>query len=276
MLSQIKKFSFMLALLAFFVPNVYAALSVKAKAGPTWVLLTWNEKSGTETYDVYLGDVCLARVKGATEYKAQKLDSNENYSFSVACRDKNDKTLDAGFCKCKTTSYDGIYEWHNKTDNDNKGKVKDLVVRVETAHDDQHGQYYKVYMIQDGEEFRIFPLFEFGDPEINEWHKYKENSLAGRAYRENAGMFNSSSFSPSKWKVSKIVIDRDFIEAYIQTSVLSMNLITETDFIFNEDEMGNEYISMKTTSDQAIVKKYVFSNPNPGEGEAFILTKRDV
>ncbi len=268
-----KKLLLLLIIVLALSSSAYANMNIKAEAGPTWIYLEWTVVPGTNTYDIYLNDVCVVRLNNAeTSFKAENLDSKKDYEIAIASRDKSDNTLDFAHTDATTTSWDGIYRWENKTGNDNKGKLESLQYRIETAHDDTHGQYYKIYMDKDGKEYQIFPLFNFGDQAINEWHKYKEDSLAGMAYRENASLFNTSSFTPAKWKISKIVIDSNSIEAYIQTSVIGMNLMTVTRFNLARNN-DVDTITFETTSDKALVRNYLFCNPNPGEGDAFILTK---
>lgn len=262
-----------------FALSVYAAsLSATAEALPTAVNLTWSEVENTVYYDIYNGKDFVVRLNAASldslSYKVEKLLSNTSYSFSIASRDASNKTLAAVQVKVTTDSWDGVYKWENKTDKDNNGKLREIVVRIETAYDDKYGQYYNVYYRDgNGVESRIFPLFDFADQSAFEWHKYKEDSIAGNSYRTNAELFNTSPFKPGKWKVYSIVIDTNSTTAYIQTSAIGMEFLTTTVFELYLDESSSKHLSLDTKGEQKLVDNYLFKNPNPGEGDAFIFNK---
>lgn len=254
-----------------------ASMTLDAKAYPTLVLLSWNEVANTVYYDIYKDNEFVARLDSSSrEYKVEKLLSNTEYSFSIASRDASNNTLAAAWESSTTDNWDGIYLWENKTDIDNNGKLRRLKLHLATSFDSQYGQYYKIdYEDENGSLIQIFPLFPFDDQSAFEWHKYKEKSVPGNSYRVNAELFNTSSFKPGKWKVYSIVIDSDSTTAYIQTSALGMEFLTTTVFKLYEDESGEKYLSLDTKGEQKIVENYLLKNPNPGEGEAFILKKID-
>ena len=67
------------------------------------------------------------------------------------------------------------------------------------------------------------------------------------------------------------MIDYDSSSAYIQTSALGLVFDTVTSYkLFIED--GKMKMSF-TTEGSGIVGEFLFRNPNPGEGDAFILTR---
>ena len=119
---------------------------------------------------------------------------------------------------------------------------------------------------------RCFFLFDFDSEQAGNWIDYDDNSPTGIAYRENAERFNSSIFKPSKWRVDRIVIDYDSTSAYIQTSAFGIIVDTETTYnLYIED--GLRKMSFTTTSESSLAESVLFDNPNPGEGDAFILTE---
>ena len=252
-----------------------ASMTLDYDVAPTSVSLSWDSVDGTSFYDVYKDNVFVVRLDSKTSsYRVEKLLSNKEYVFSIAARDSSNNTLSAARAKIKTDSWDGIYQWVNKTDVDNDGKLSKLTLRIETQLDNTYGQFYKIiYERPDGSEIQIFPLFSFDDQSAFQWHKYKEESVAGNSYRENAELFNTSPFKPGKWKVYSIVIDSDTTTAYIQTSAIGMEFLTTTVFKLYEDESGLKCLSLDTKGEQKIVDNYLFKNPNPGEGDAFILNK---
>lgn len=254
---------------------IYASMTGHADPHPTSAALTWSRVDGAVYYDIYNGQDFVVRLDStASSYLASSLDSEKSYSFAIAARDGSNRTLDSIWLGFSTSSWNGTYLWKNKTEHNNKGKVREIRMRIQSVTDPSYGQYNEVYLIIEGKEIKIFPLFPFGSEAAGVWHKYKEDSVGGISYRTNAGLFNTSSMTPSKWKISKIVIDRDFTSAYIQTSALSFIFDTESSYrLFEED--GRMYLEFKTESEQSIVDNALFKNPNPGEGDAFILEKID-
>lgn len=266
-----------LAILIFLPLVLCADMNLKGEALPTEVILTWNAVDGSVYYDVYLGSEFLTRIEdGKREYRVENLDSDNEYSFSVAARDGKNADLDAGFLDISTENWDGTYKWVNETDKDNKGKMRSLTLRVLTCHDAVYGQYYEIYQVPEkSAEFKIFPLFAFGDNSAGEWHKYKENSDAGRSYKENAEIFNTSIFKPGKWRVTRIEMDKDKIVAHIETSAIGIVVSTATTYEFCVDPSGNRYILLDTIADNSMVNSFLFKNPNPGEGDEFVLREID-
>ncbi|MBO8436578.1 MAG: fibronectin type III domain-containing protein [Spirochaetes bacterium] len=250
-----------------------SGLEAAAVAYPSSADISWKEVDGAVWYDIYSGEDFIVRLDSTSrEYSVKKLLSDTDYSFSVAARTADNITLDADFLSVTTTSWDGIYEWNNKTADDNKGKVTNIKMRVETAYAPQIGQYHKIYMYNDsGKDIQIFPLYDFSDSSSGEWVDYNSKTAAGNSYRFNAGRFNASIFTPSKWRVDKVMIDYDSSSAYIQTSALGLVFDTVTSYkLFIEE--GKMKMSFATEG-SGIVGGFLFRNPNPGEGDAFILTR---
>ena len=205
-------------------------------------------------------------------FAVKSLPSETTFSFSVAARTEDNSTLDAAFLSAVTTSWDGVYEWVNRTDRDNHGKVRSIRLRIETMRDPAVGQYHAVYMYQDdGSQIRIFPLYEFDDPSSGGWVDYSSDSPAAVSYRLNAERFNTSPFKPGRWRMDRVVIDYDSSYAYIQTSAFGLVLETVSGYeLFIED--GAMKMSFHTEG-SGMVNGVLFKNPNPGEGDAFILTR---
>lgn len=260
--------------LLFISSLIYAVeLEATAEAFPTSVSFSWNPVEGAVYYDVYNGEAFLSRLDaGARAYTAVGLLSDTDYSFSIAARTSDNETIAAAFLDVETGSWDGIYEWVNMTDDDNDGKMAWLRIRVDTDYDEAVGQYHNIYMImEDGSEVKIFPLYDFGDPASGQWEDYDGDSVAAVSYRLNAERFNTTSFTPSRWRVSRIVIDYDSSSAYIQTSALGLVVETKSwyQLYIEEGVMKMSFL----TEGSGIAEMILFRNPNPGEGEAFILTR---
>ena len=171
------------------------------------------------------------------------------------------------------TTREILEEMSERYDKDNRGRMKTFTLRLETVRDEAIGQYLRMFMVNDdGSELRIFPLFDFGSEDAGSWVDYGDDGPTGTAYRETAERFNTSIFKPSKWRVDRIVIDYDSTSAYIQTSAFGIIVDTETTYnLYIED--GLRKMSFTTTSESSLAESVLFHNPNPGEGDAFILTE---
>lgn len=252
---------------------VPAAINASAAAEPSAVIFTWNAVDGAEYYDIYNEDTFIVRLPSDTlSYRKDNLVSGTEYSFSIAARDKDNNTIDAAFLTVKTGYWDGIYEWVNKTGKDNRGRMKSLTVRVETDFDQSFGQYHKLYMIgEDKSEVKIFPLYDFDDPDAGKWVDYKDKGEAGTSYRLNADRLNTSVINPSKWRLDNVIIGFDSGSAYIESKALgiSADITASYRFFIEDGKKKMEYI----TTGNGIADSILFKNPNPGEGKAFILTE---
>ncbi len=250
-----------------------SGLEAEAEPFPSSVEISWSGVEGAAYYDIYSGENFIVRLpENERSYTVKSLPSETTFSFSVAARTEDNSTLDAAFLSAVTTSWDGVYEWVNRTDRDNHGKVRSIRLRIETMRDPAVGQYHAVYMYQDdGSQIRIFPLYEFDDPSSGGWVDYSSDSPAAVSYRLNAERFNTSPFKPGRWRMDRVVIDYDSSYAYIQTSAFGLVLETVSGYeLFIED--GAMKMSFHTEG-SGMVNGVLFKNPNPGEGDAFILTR---
>ena len=250
-----------------------ASLCAEAEGLPTSVTLSWNSVEGAAHYDIYNGDKPVARLgSDASSYTVEKLLSDEEYTFCVAARGEGNEDIDAEWVSVSTSSWDGVYEWINETDKDNKGRMKSLRFRLDTKGDPVYGQYHEMFLLSDdGNEYRIFPLFPFDSDMSGQWIDYDDQTPAGIAYRINAERFNKSSFTPSRWRVDRIEIDSDSTSAYIQTSAFGITVMTTTTYnLYMED--GQAMMTFETNG-SGIAGTVIFRNPNPGEGDAFILRR---
>ena len=268
-----KRLVFVSFLLLFAGFSFASGLDAEYVSHPSSVYFSWKTVEGAVYYDIYNGEEFIIRLpSSAREYEVSSLPSDTAFSFSIAARNEDNETLDAAFIDAVTGSWDGIYEWVNKTDRDNKDQMKSYKVRVETGKDEKIGQYHSFYMVvDDGSEMRIFPLYDFSDEEAGEWVDFDDETSPAISYRINEKRFNTSPFDPSRWRLDKAVIDYDSTSAYIQTSALGMIFETVTTYkLYCEED------SMKmslTTEGSGVVNSFLFRNPNPGEGDAFILTR---
>ena len=259
-------------LIAIAVALPASAMDASALPLPSSVTLSWPGAEGAVYYDIYSGEDFIVRLEsGDRSYTVNGLSSDTHYDFSIAARDEENRTLDAAFLSAETDSWDGIYEWKNLTDKDNRGKMKDLRIRVETADDPSFGQFHELYMIMpDGSEEKIFPLYAFDDPESGKWVDYDGESQEAIAYRLNADRLNTSIFNPGRWRLAKVVIGRDSGSAVVETSAFGITVETVSSYrFFIEDGVRKmEY----RTEGSGLADAILFRTPNPGEGDAFVLT----
>lgn len=271
-----KRIMILAALALLPIISAYATLDASATAEPSAVDFEWNAVEGASFYDIYSGEAFIARLPSdARSYHHGGLDSGIEYSFSIAARDAANGTLEAAFLKAETGWWDGIYEWRNLTDDDNRGRMRSLKVRVETAEDPAYGQYHRLYMIMDdGSEARIFPLYDFGDPKSGQWESYKGNGTAATAYRLNADRLNTSIINPSKWRLDSITLGPDHGSAHVETRAfgITADIIASYRLFVEDGIMKMEYSTTGSGAAEAIL----FCNPNPGEGDSFVLVHQDI
>lgn len=255
--------------------SLFAAMNATYKEHPTSVELKWSKVPRAVFYDIYNDNEFITRLdSNKTSYTLENLLSNKEQNITLAARDANNKDLDAAWIKAKTTSWDGTYKWVNNTKDTNKGKMKSLTLRTVTEYDPKVGQYQRIFFSTDGvDEFLVFPIFDFDDPRTNEKHKFKEDSESGEAYRQNVSLVNTSAFKPSEWRITKMEIMPDSVTLVVETKVMGMTLTTDTIITFKEDQNGNKTAEVLYQGEEKLSDKFLFKNPNPNEGDAFVLKK---
>ena len=266
--SQMKTKRTSLLLIMLIAGALLSAMDLAAEAFPSSLSLSWTPVSKAASYKLYMDDELLETFDGSVlGYTLTSLPPDTAYRFRVAAYGSTGKPMGSAETVASTTSWDGTYLWVNQTDKDNDGKVREIKLRIKSV-DSPEGFYFEIYSYDSkGEEYRIFPLDGADD-----WISYKSNSQTAAAYRNNAECFNTSSIKPGKFKVDKLVIDYDSTSAYIQTSAVGLKVTTVTDYRFFVED-GVRKLSFYTHSDSSLVRKYLFDNPNPGEGPAFILVE---
>ncbi len=167
-----------------------------------------------------------------------------------------------------SASWNGTYQWVNNTNKSNRGRVKDLTVRVESVEDDY---LYNIYLILDEEEYRVFPLIAPSSPSYLEWHDYDEKSDEGEAFRKNNKRMNTTIFSPGKWKMGEIDASEDEIETTIIASAFGIHITMEIEYEFSLDENGVRQLTFSMDADEDIAKGKFFQNPEKGSEGKFIL-----
>ena len=249
----------MLVLAASF--SAFAALSVRSLANS--FTLEWDEVEGSLWYDIYIDDGFIARLDSSQLcYTVENLDGNREYKVSWAARNGENNNLDVSIQNCRTLSWDGEYRWVNTSDDDNRGKMKTLTMRVKSAYDPGYGQYPEIYVVRDGKEYRFFPIFNPGE-EKGGWIEWDDDSYYAESYRKCAELINSSLINPSRWKLNSMRISPS--EVFLSVSSKAFGLTADTDstirFFYNDE--GRRCLEYRMDGD-SLFRKIAFMNPVDG------------
>lgn len=245
-----------------------------AYSTPTSLRLSWEEVPGAVYYDVYVDGSFIVRLDSSVhDYEVRNLLSGRTYELSFAARDQDNNTLEAQFATLETGYWDGTYKWVNPTNEDNDGLVKDLEFRAHTVVDDKYGQYIEVYTSYEGKEYRIIPLYDL-DELTSEWTKWDAQGPEAETYRVYASRFNTSSFTPSKWKLGKINFDSDVIYNSILSKFMGIEVETVSIIRFDMDRDGKMTMSLQFEGGN-LVKKFMFMNPEVDSDGIYTMQKVD-
>ncbi len=169
----------------------------------------------------------------------------------------------------------GTYQWINPTDDNNDGKCTEIKFVIKEVLLEDGSNSFEVWeYMSDSSLKRLFPV-EYEPEGGYQWHKWKENSIEAENYRANATKFNTTSFTPSKWRVTETVQQELFGSCTVETVAFVFNVETKSTFELRyNSETGAQELAYKTVGD-GIAKMGLFSNPVPGEDgkDVFVLTK---
>ena len=168
-----------------------------------------------------------------------------------------------------SASWDGTYRWVNNTNKSNWGKVKELTIRAESVDKDY---LYNLYLVYEGEEYRIFPLIAPDEPGYSDWHDYDEKSEAAEAFRTNNRRMNKTIVNPGKWMMGESEVTADRIATKIIASAFSIHITIDITYEFSLDENGNKQLTFSMDADQDIAKGNFFQNVAKGSDGKFTLT----
>lgn len=250
----------------------FRLLAVSVFAKPTSVIVEWDGTEGAVYYDLYLDDVFVKRLSASERhYEIVNLRSDTDYRLSFAARDMDNNDLEVDFKTFRTSSWDGVYIWRNNTGNDNDGKLKDLVFRVETAYDESLGQYLMIYTSYEGKEYRIVPLYPLGEIPAG-WTSWKADGIAAETYRVYAGRFNTTSLTPKEWRIKFIRFGYNSVESGIESKVFGIAVETTSIMTFDMDRQGN--CTMKLDfGGSGLAKSFMFTNPEKGSDGSYLLRR---
>lgn len=240
--------------------SLYASrLDLMAEVLVNDVNLEWNEVEGASFYDVYANDIFLARLDADTfSYTAVNLDQDSAYRIIVGARDEENNTLDAEAVEVETDSFSGVYKWVNKTDDDNKGRLREITYIARLKTSPKYGQYMEISIPYGDDELVIFPLQSLEDSTWP-WIDYDDDGNTALAYRLNCERFNTSSLKPGRFRVSRISITPETASVEIQSSAFGFKVTTTSNYDFSMREDG-VYLVYKT-SGSGLVESALFRNP---------------
>ena len=168
------------------------------------------------------------------------------------------------------STWNGLYRWDNPTDKDNGGKMKSIEFVVRETDSSWKRE---IWLLDGGEEYRLFPLVLPTSPDFGEWHKYKEDSLEAETFRHNNKKINTSSFSPGKWVMESIDSSDSQSVSSLTVSAFSFKVLVSTTFSFSLDENGREQLTFWMDTDKDFADGMFFTNPDPQGDGKFILKK---
>ena len=209
-----------------------------------------------------------------TNYRQKAKEMIERQSFE---RGNMKKRLIASiifmFMLSSLFAYDwsGRYLWVNSTKKDNGGKMKSVEMMVKETKDEWKRE---IYLLDEDEEYRLFPLIMPSDESFSEWHKYKEDSDVAKTFRYNTDKLNTSPFSPGKWLLKEIRSEGDKSIMEVTVSAFNMKVGITITFAFALDENGKEQLTFWLDTDLAMANGMFFKNPEPESGGRFVLEKQ--
>ena len=167
--------------------------------------------------------------------------------------------------------WNGRYLWVNPTKKDNGGKMKSVEMMVKETKDEWKRE---IYLLDEDEEYRLFPLIMPSDESFSEWHKYKEDSDVAKTFRYNTDKLNTSPFSPGKWLLKEIRSEGDKSIMEVNVSAFNMKVGITITFAFALDENGKEQLTFWLDTDLAMANGMFFKNPESDSDGRFVLKKQ--
>ncbi|AEV30461.1 hypothetical protein SpiGrapes_2703 [Sphaerochaeta pleomorpha str. Grapes] len=250
--------------------TLFALEGAVIKNFPNQVEISWGAEKNASFYDIYLDGEGLGRLPStvlstSVGSNEKPLCSRTDYKVIVAARDRQNSTLSYALIPFATTGWEGSYHWHNTTGSDNNGKCRDLELVV---YDTDSG--LSIYGDFSGNGLvLLFPLFPFMDeyPTVD----YMSGDPEAIAYRLNASVFNTTSFTPKSWKLLKMESGVSSVTTVVETRVASMHFTTETTFNFQVSADGKKQVVLHN-SGKGIASWGLFRCPDKEAGGDFVFT----
>lgn len=171
--------------------------------------------------------------------------------------------------------WNGIYKWVNPTNKTNNGKCTEIVFEVKEVELGDGELSFEVYDLSNpSSPRRMFPI-ELEPEGGYQWHDWNENSVIADNYRFNAGKFNTTSITPSKWKVKLLVRDGHTGSCIVESKA-GLAVKTENSFKLRYNSSKGRMELAFTMDGSGVASWGLFYNPAPGaEGKkVFPLVKQ--
>ena len=269
-----KRWVFILLTFFFSLPSAYPLQGRVERCFPNQVEVSWDRVENAVFYDLYLNREAVKRLKSSVTNtflgsNEQPLASNTSYSVIISARDEENRTLESVEFPVLTTSWEGTYRWINLTENDNKGKCRELVLLVvdEGPVFEVYGLFPEVSKIP----LLLFPLVS-PDQEQNQF-SYEGAGIIERTYRTNAEVFNTTSIKPKTWQVLEIEKKNAFLGIKMLTKIGALSFKTESWYEFIITEEGEKRVLFHNTG-TGMASWGIFKSPNPGEHGVFVFHEK--
>jgi hypothetical protein len=264
-----KKLQLALLILLLPVCTLFAMEGRVTNKFPNQVEISWTAEKKASFYDIYLGSEGVKRLPSTQT--TTSIGSNEDplascgeYQAIVAARDEKNNTLSFVQIPFSTTSWEGRYRWKNTTGNDNDGKCRELLLVVK-----DEGKGVRIFGdFGDNGLVLLFPLFAFASdyPTVGFWD---EDPIAC-AYRMNATVFNTTSFSPKSWKIKSMETTASSVSTVVETVVSKMRFTTESTFRFQVSLDRKKQVVLSNRG-KGIASWGMFQCPDKNSGGDFLF-----
>lgn len=172
-------------------------------------------------------------------------------------------------------SWEGTYQWINPTNKNNDGKCTEITFVVKEVTLEDGTNSFEVWeLMSDSTLRRLFPVEDMPEGGYS-WHKWDEDSLIAENYRANAVKFNTTSYTPSKWRVRETIQGELTGSCKVETKAFIFTVNTTSTFTLRyNSQTGIQELAYMTDGD-SLASMGLFFNPAPGEEgkKVFVLTK---
>ena len=237
------------------------------------VAFSFAEDFNSDDYDIYVDGISneITSEKDGV-VTVSNLASNTDYGTVTLCfRNKMTQEVFEYELEVKTNSFVGTYYWYNPT---GEGP-SNFIIDVTEAEQGSAYPYYVYFNIADqsvsgisdyeNNKLRIMPLLDeaAGDPSpstnVNVGNPQSGYEQANNAYLTNSKKWNTTSMTPSSWRISSTPGEDEGIIDHVLTETTSkalfINATTWTRFSFMEADINNDgqvepFVKFKNTGDK--------------------------
>lgn len=249
------------------------------------VAFSFAEDFNSDDYDIYVDGISneITSEEGGV-VTVSNLASNTDYGTVTLCfRNKMTQEVFEYELEVKTNSFVGTYYWYNPT---GEGP-SNFIIDVTEAELGSAYPYYVYFNIADqsvsgisdyeNNKLRIMPLLDeaAGDPSpstnVNVGNPQSGYEQANNAYLTNSKKWNTTSMTPSSWRISSTPGEDEGIIDHVLTETTSkalfINATTWTRFSFMEADINNDgqvepFVKFKNTGDK-FAKLGLTTNASP-------------